>query len=35
MKPLISGEFPLAEWQKAFELSQKGAGLKYLLYPDN
>jgi L-iditol 2-dehydrogenase len=32
--PLISGEFPIAEWQKAFELCEKGAGLKYLLYPD-
>jgi L-iditol 2-dehydrogenase len=32
--PLISGEFPIEEWQQAFDLCEKGAGLKYLLYPD-
>ncbi|MBI5580140.1 MAG: zinc-binding dehydrogenase [Deltaproteobacteria bacterium] len=32
--PLISGEFPMEEWQQAFDLCEKGAGLKYLLYPN-
>ncbi len=30
---LVSGEFPLDRWQEAFEYFEKGAGLKYLLYP--
>jgi L-iditol 2-dehydrogenase len=32
--PLISGEFPIEEWRQAFDLCEKGAGLKYLLYPN-
>ncbi|MDO8942900.1 MAG: zinc-binding dehydrogenase, partial [Desulfobacterales bacterium] len=32
--PLIAGEFPLEEWRQAFDLCEKGAGLKYLLYPN-
>ncbi len=35
MKPLVSGEFPLHEWKEAFQLSEKGSGLKYLLYPES
>ena len=31
--PLISGEFPLAQWAQGFELAAQGVGLKYLLYP--
>ncbi|MCG6881811.1 MAG: zinc-binding dehydrogenase [Deltaproteobacteria bacterium] len=34
MKSLISGEFPLKDWKQAFQLSEKGAGLKYLLYSE-
>jgi len=33
MKSLISGEFALNDWQRAFQLSEEGEGLKYLLYP--
>ncbi|MFH1090938.1 MAG: zinc-binding dehydrogenase, partial [Pseudomonadota bacterium] len=33
LKPLVSGEFPLDDWQEAFRLSEEGKGLKYLLYP--
>jgi L-iditol 2-dehydrogenase len=30
---LVSGEFPLDQWEEAFRLFEKGMGLKYLLYP--
>ncbi|MBU1207917.1 MAG: zinc-binding dehydrogenase [Proteobacteria bacterium] len=30
---LVSGEFPLSRWPEGFRLFEKGAGLKYLLYP--
>lgn len=30
---LISGEYPLEEWERAFQLFEEGKGLKYLLYP--
>lgn len=33
LKPLVSGEFALSDWQEAFRLSEEGKGLKYLLYP--
>jgi L-iditol 2-dehydrogenase len=31
--PLVSGEFPLDDWQEAFRLSEEAKGLKYLLCP--
>jgi len=35
LKPLISGQFALEDWRRAFELFERGTGLKYLLYcPD-
>jgi L-iditol 2-dehydrogenase len=33
LKPLVSSEFPLDNWQEAFRLSEEGKGIKYLLYP--
>lgn len=33
LEPLISGEYPLNQWQQPFKLIDKGKGLKYLLYP--
>jgi L-iditol 2-dehydrogenase len=33
VKILISGEFPLDQWEEAFRLFEGGEGLKYLLYP--
>lgn len=33
LKPFISGEFPLGEWQEAFQNSESGKGVKYLLSP--
>ena len=33
LAPLVSGEYPLDQWRKAFELFEKGIGFKYLLYP--
>jgi L-iditol 2-dehydrogenase len=32
---LVSGEFPLDQWEEAFRLFEEGMGLKYLLYPIN
>lgn len=32
LKPLVSGEFPLEDWRTAFELFERGDGIKYLLY---
>jgi L-iditol 2-dehydrogenase len=33
LKPLISREFPLSDWQEAFRLAEEGKGIKYLLRP--
>jgi L-iditol 2-dehydrogenase len=33
LEPMVAGEYPLDQWQKPFELFEKGKGLKYLLYP--
>ena len=33
--PLISGEFPLKEWEKAFEAVKTNKGYKYLIIPDD
>jgi L-iditol 2-dehydrogenase len=33
LNSLVSGEFPLDQWQEAFRLFETGVGLKYLLYP--
>jgi L-iditol 2-dehydrogenase len=33
LAPLVSGEFPLDQWLKAFQLFEEGKGFKYLLYP--
>ncbi len=33
LNSLVSGEFPLDQWEEAFRLFEKGRGLKYLLYP--
>jgi len=32
--PIISHEFPLSEWEKAFDLAENKQGSKILLYPD-
>jgi L-iditol 2-dehydrogenase len=34
LRPLISGIFPLSEWEHAFELAEKKQGLKILLVPE-
>ncbi len=31
--PLVSGEYPLDQWQEAFEKSERRLGIKYLLFP--
>jgi len=31
--PIISGEYPLDQWEEAFERFERREGLKYLLYP--
>jgi L-iditol 2-dehydrogenase len=33
LKAVISDEFPIDQWQEAFQLFESGTGLKYLLYP--
>jgi L-iditol 2-dehydrogenase len=33
LKAVISDEFPIDQWQEAFQLFESGSGLKYLLYP--
>lgn len=33
LKALVSGEFALNDWEEAFRLSERGTGIKYLLYP--
>ncbi|NQU04006.1 MAG: zinc-binding dehydrogenase [Syntrophaceae bacterium] len=33
LNSLVSGEYPITEWQEAFRLSEEGSGIKYLLYP--
>ncbi len=33
LRPLITGKFPLLDWEEAFKRLEKGGGLKYLLYP--
>lgn len=33
LKPLVSGEFAINDWEEAFRLSEGGTGVKYLLYP--
>lgn len=33
VSPIISGEFPLEQWARAFEAAGRGEGLKYLLRP--
>jgi threonine dehydrogenase-like Zn-dependent dehydrogenase len=33
VSPIISGEFPLEQWSRAFEAAGRGEGLKYLLRP--
>lgn len=35
LKPLVSAEFALKDWQEAFRLSESGAGSKYLLCPSD
>ncbi len=35
LRPLVSGEFALKDWQEAFRLSESGAGSKYLICPSN
>lgn len=35
LKPMVSAEFALKDWQEAFRLSESGAGSKYLLCPSN
>jgi L-iditol 2-dehydrogenase len=35
LKPLVSAEFSLEDWQEGFRLSAIGAGLKYLLCPSD
>jgi L-iditol 2-dehydrogenase len=32
--PVISGEFPLSQWERAFDLARRQEGLKYLLRPE-
>jgi threonine dehydrogenase-like Zn-dependent dehydrogenase len=34
LKSLVSAELPLEKWKEAFELFQKGDGLKILLLPN-
>jgi L-iditol 2-dehydrogenase len=34
LKPLISHTFPLSQWEKAFEIAEKGDGIKVLLVPE-
>ena len=33
LKPLISGDFALTEWEEGFWQCQECKGVKYLLYP--
>lgn len=33
ISPVISGEFPLSQWEKAFDLAEQQKGLKFLLRP--
>jgi L-iditol 2-dehydrogenase len=35
LRPLITKTYPISQWAEAFDLFRKGAGLKYLLYPDH
>jgi len=34
LESLVSGEYPLARWEEAFKLAESGAGVKYLLIPE-
>ncbi len=33
-RPLVTDELPLSRWETAFELFERGEGIKYLLYPE-
>jgi L-iditol 2-dehydrogenase len=32
-KPLLTHEFPLSQWEKAFEVAENGTGIKVLIHP--
>ena len=33
LRPLVTAEYPLDQWQEAFRCAEAGEGVKYLLYP--
>lgn len=33
LKALISGRFPMAQWEEAFQCAESAKGVKYLIYP--